>query len=710
MMLYILLFTSYGLFSISTFITNIKDALEAKYIFEDKLGISARKLEGGAVEWPEIVKKILDLQQSGEYRMAIHGQDIRDELVVAPRILRRENFMIAFFNLDVLDLTIPIPWRADANARSKMKFYSKSLEWSIYFCILSYMFNHKYQIRPAFCMDAVALQRRFIFCGVAHLVFMPFLLFFMMLHFFLLNLYDFRTSKQYLGPREWSNVAKWTFREFNELPHVFERRLEPSYQAAEDYLKLFAPSAWINSIGRILVFLSGSLGAVCVALAAVNDAILLHVKIGNWNLLWYVGMLGVAYSIGKGMLPDNTVIPKYHHNLFAEMDAALMTVSNHTHYHPEFWKKRGWDNIIKGAFSDLFQYKVKLFVLEVVSIIVAPIILCYSLPPRAMDICSFVQAAKSEVPGTGDHCGFATFDFELFEDENWEGQHGHDNSSTFGSVAGTSALRANISAFYSKFSPSQRPKTKMGKMEKSFFNFKTVYPDWKCASSGQDLVNRMESYQSEQAIALARERQHHITAAERQLATLREIELQDRDDLTSGPHLEHNHINEQYAKVETDLQCCVKDVELDSHNCVKDAEIETFETPSSNETNNVRVQFKDLPPTPPSSAQRTMSKSNLSTLANALCYDDIGLSAELNSLLNRSTLDPDASSLLLGGIGQSLPSLSYLGHTQQSINTMVEAATTREEVLQRQYMLLEKYHLQLRSKHEDDGSSDENVL
>lgn len=206
MMLYILLFSAYGLFSISKFVSNIKDALEAKYIFEDKLGISARKLEGGAVEWYEIVQKLLQLQQTGEYKFAINGQNIKDELVVAQRILRRENFMIAFFNLDLLDLTIPMPWKN--GARSKQRFYSKSLEWSIYFCVLSYMFSHNYKIRPTFCMDAVALQRRFIFCGIAHAIFMPFLLFFMTLHFFLQNLYDFRTTKQYLGPREWSDIAK----------------------------------------------------------------------------------------------------------------------------------------------------------------------------------------------------------------------------------------------------------------------------------------------------------------------------------------------------------------------------------------------------------------------------------------------------------------------------------------------------------------------
>jgi hypothetical protein len=96
-----------------------------------------------------------------------------------------------------------------------------------------------------------------------------------------------------------------------------------------------------------------------------------------------------------------------------------------------------------------------------------------------------------------------------------------------------------------------------------------------------------------------------------------------------------------------------------------------------------RVHFKDSQPTLPSAAQRTMGKSTSSTMTNTLRYDDIGLSTELNSLLNRSTLDPDASLLLPGSIGHSLPSLSFLGQTQQSIYTGKEEVP-REELLQRQ--------------------------
>jgi hypothetical protein len=70
------------------------------------------------------------------------------------------------------------------------------------------MFNHKYQIRPAFYLDPSALKRRFILCGIAHAVFMPFLLFFMTLHFSMRNIYDMKSSKQYLGPRDWTLPAK----------------------------------------------------------------------------------------------------------------------------------------------------------------------------------------------------------------------------------------------------------------------------------------------------------------------------------------------------------------------------------------------------------------------------------------------------------------------------------------------------------------------
>mmetsp|Transcript_22650 Transcript_22650/g.65201 ORF Transcript_22650/g.65201 Transcript_22650/m.65201 type:complete len:1025 (+) Transcript_22650:63-3137(+) len=733
--LYCLLFLCYGAFATMGFFGSMRDAFRAKHFYENRLGISARKLEGGAVEWNEIVSRISALQASGEHRIAIHGQEI-NALTIAQRIMRKENFMVAFFNIGALDLSVPIPMARFANKR----FFSKSLEWSIYFTVLSYMYNHKYQIRPSFYMDPSSLKRRLILCGLAHTVFMPFLLFFMTLHFSMLNLYDWRSTKQYLGPREWSPVAKWTFREFNELPHAFDRRLGPSYQASEDYLKLFTQSAAVTSLGRGLVFVSGSLGAVLLALAAVNDSILLHVKLGQWNLLWYVGILGVAYSIGKALLPDAKAQRPSTRNLFAEMDTALENVSTHTHYFPDVWQKRGWDSKIYSAFSSLFQYKAKLFATEILSVMLAPLVLCVSLPKCAEHICAVVQKVKTDIPGVGDVCGFSTFDFDAFEDESW-GRPPEDAS------VGDAASQSSTTQPARKRSPEvqmrldSRPKTRMGKMEKSFFSFKANHPSWKCSSqSGQDLVDQVETYQNQVAHALARERQAHIEAAARQIETLRQLEQMHQGHDVNNPHQQPTgpeRLQESYigpspphagagaaftgisvpqnadsgadsggggsAPLHSESQ---REVPNEAARCT---------TPSSSMHDTVG----ELPPTPaqhmgPRFGNTSLQHSGLGSIrtvpstsslfpsgtlgsgpaqsvmtgtasTSVLHYADNALSTELARVLNRSTLDPTLSVL----DSDSFPSL---GASMMNSSTLADNTEGDNDRSVQMYRALNRYH------------------
>lgn len=250
--IYCLLFMCYGIVCMVQFGYSVMASLESKLFMEEVLGVQDEDLTMGKVEWGEIVERMekrsdvmrrkLGVMQWRQQQQESSEQFTSCHLVVAQRIMRRENFMIAFFNLGLLDLTLPnlIPdwtpypiqqWLGNSrlileSQHKKHIFYSKSIEWSIYFCVLNYMFNHSRKIRPAFYADSSSLQKRFILCGVAHLFFMPFLLFFVTIHFFMANVYDWQSTKEYLGPREWSVVAQWKFREFNELPHLFERRLE----------------------------------------------------------------------------------------------------------------------------------------------------------------------------------------------------------------------------------------------------------------------------------------------------------------------------------------------------------------------------------------------------------------------------------------------------------------------------------------------------
>ena len=474
--LYVVLFFVYSCGAVVTFWSNVQDALDAKDFYENKLGISKRRLGLGDVEWDDIVKKIVELQTSGKYRIAIAApsasleKEVVTALNIAQRVLRKENWMVALFNQGSNLLDLRVPWISTyyAGKSTSGAYMSTVLEWSIHVCVLGFMYNHNYRIRPTF-LDPSTLQRRFIMCGVAQAVFMPFLLLFMILHFLLLNMHDWRSNKDYMGPREWTNSARWTFREFNELPHLFERRIAPSYKAADEYLALFAPNAIITSIGRVVVFLSGSLLASLLVMAFIDESILIHVKVGNWNLLWYVGILGVIFSIGKAMLPNAEVHkPQYHKNYFVDMNSALHQVGMHTHHFPSTWKGLAWKNRVYKQFTSLYVYKSQIFLLEILSVLFSPLVLCFSLPRCSTKICDFVRRVKVEHFGMGEVCGYSTFDFERFEDEkNWQGSDGPDSDVKRDLPMGNHNMNENGTLF-----SNSKPRARHGKMEKSFFSFK----------------------------------------------------------------------------------------------------------------------------------------------------------------------------------------------------------------------------------------------
>lgn len=712
-LLYCFLFAAYTAFCVWTWWHTIQNALSSRAFFKDTLGIPSFKLQGGAIEWEQhVVEPIVQLQTSGRHRVAInHGNDL-DALVIANRIMRKENFLIALWNRNMLDLTVPL---------LPGSYFCKSLEWSLYFCVLNYMFNHKYQIRPAFYLDPSSLKRRFMLCGIAHAVFMPFLLFFMTLHFFMQNVYDMKSSKQYLGPREWSLSAKWTFREFNELPHVFERRMAPSYDCAGKYLELFTQSAIVTSIGRILVFIGGSFGAVLIAFAALNDAILLHVKIGDWNLLWYVGVFGIVYSTGKALQPSPNIHPPYIRNLFGEMEAALGQVTTHTHYYPETWKSRAWDETTRKAMASMFRYKAQLFGLEVISFIVAPVILCISLPKCAEHICEFVMSIKSEIPGAGDVCGYASFNFDVFGDANWEGRTMRAGPAEMdreltGSLSASLMQTKNVE---SATNMHPKPEAMHGKMEKSFFNFKSSHPCWQSTESGQTLLDRIEEYKNNETMEMARERQHHIEAAARQLETLAQLEQQRRlvgpAGQAYGAKVDESYIGKAaggadsgggvgiatHQRSTTELGAIDTSPRVHFDGSTRE-ESQSQQSPSRADRGPGPGEFSaGLPPPGRSmmSGLRSPSPANPAALS-VLHYADLGLSSELRRILNRSTLDSDASGMgsVLGGTYD--PTLSAAGPSQVGSTGDM---TDRENVAQRQYQWLERYHAHLAEQRNSRG-------
>ena len=168
---YCLLFILYGTFAVWSFVHSLQQAMEAKWVFEERLGISTRKLEDGAVDWDrDVVCKLMELQQSGEYRIAINtnaetnrnasdpnstdknegrssgSSPPFDSLVVAQRILRKENFLVALINRGLLDLTVP----GFLGSKRQTTFFCSSLEVSIAIATKTYFATRQMKVSDNF--------------------------------------------------------------------------------------------------------------------------------------------------------------------------------------------------------------------------------------------------------------------------------------------------------------------------------------------------------------------------------------------------------------------------------------------------------------------------------------------------------------------------------------------------------------------------------
>jgi autophagy-related protein 9 len=67
--------------------------------------------------------------------------------------MRQENYLIAMFNKELLDLRVPFPKgleRFVAEEKGKGKVLTQALEWNLRFCLMDYLFDHHGRVRKVF--------------------------------------------------------------------------------------------------------------------------------------------------------------------------------------------------------------------------------------------------------------------------------------------------------------------------------------------------------------------------------------------------------------------------------------------------------------------------------------------------------------------------------------------------------------------------------
>ncbi|KAJ6502213.1 putative transmembrane protein [Mycena sanguinolenta] len=471
-LLFWILFVAFYAWQIAAFVLSIFRLVDMYNFFTYLLKIPDADIQ--TISWPEIVRRIGAIREDNPLTALsskVHKTNDTttaklDAHDIANRILRQENYLIALFNKDLLDLRVPLPnilKRFIVEEAGKGKILTRALEWNLRFCLMEYLFDRHGKVRKVFLKSKnrpvliEGLRRRFIFMGMLNAVFAPFIVLYLLMYSFFRYFEEYHKDPSTIGGRRYTSYAQWKFREFNELPHLFARRLDESHPFANMYLGQF-PNENLTLIMRFVAFISGSFAAVLFLATVLDPDIFVHFEITpHRTVLFYLGVFGSVLAVARGMIPEE--------NRVFDPELLMTEVINFTHYMPDEWKGQLHSKKIHTEFGQLFAMKILIFAEELISVVLTPFVLWFSLPDCAPAIVDFFREFTVHVDGRGYVCSFAEFNFE---------RHGNVK---FGAPA----------QIHDK-----RMISNEGKMEKSFLNFKAANPDWNPTDpSGSLYLSRM---------------------------------------------------------------------------------------------------------------------------------------------------------------------------------------------------------------------------
>jgi len=445
--LYLTIFAGYWLFSAAHFIHELRGLLEVRHFISYNIGMSERSLR--AATWPEIAARLVAAQRS--VRLCI-SKDLTEHDIVS-RIMRKDNYLIGMLNEGVFALHVPLP------GLQGHVLLTKTVQWNLRWCVLDAMFDEStFKIQQSFIRDEAALQRRFRIMAVVNAIFSPFLFVFLVIYFFMKNAEALYHRPSSLGERRWSPAARWSLREYNELPHFIEQRLQAGHAAATTYVAQF-PNHAVSHIARFIAFIVGSFAAVLIALTLADERLLEYDFAAGRQTLWWLGLLGVILAVSRALIIEPSLSafdPEY----------ALLEVAAHTHYLPRHWRGgRAHTLEVQEEFQSLFRYRTFLLVEELVSVLLTPVLLWFSLPQSAGAILRFVDRNTTCVEGVGDVCTQAAF--QVYP----------------GSTTETAAVQQQ-----------QYDHQHARKMEQSLVSFSTCYPTWAPPTEAGQFLDKLSVY------------------------------------------------------------------------------------------------------------------------------------------------------------------------------------------------------------------------
>lgn len=406
----IFLFVIYWCNGLLHYVRSIRRLYQLRDFFTHVLGIPEGDIQ--TVKWVTVVEGLVRIQNAN-VATASHDPKVKRYLdyhqpqqrltaeTIANRLMRQDNYYVALINKDIFDFNVNIPYYGSRSC------YSRSLEWCIQFCLTNFIFDEQGNPRP-FAIDVknraalvTSLRRRLAFAAAISIIAAPWNILRFSIMYFFRYYTDFTRNPARASMRAFTPLAEWKIREFNELEHLFQRRLRQAFPFANEYLKQF-PKDKTDQVARFVAFVSGAIAAVLTLTTLLDSKNFLDFEItpGRTTLFYLTACLAV-FGIARGMLPDEYES----HDPVLHLREVLMFL----HYCPAHWKTNLHSNTVRAEFSEMYQIRILIFLDEILSLILTPIILLQNAGKRSERLIDFFRETTVHIEGIGYQCNFAVF-------------------------------------------------------------------------------------------------------------------------------------------------------------------------------------------------------------------------------------------------------------------------------------------------------------
>lgn len=337
--------------------SSLKQMYFIKKYYEDKLEISNKELQ--TIKWSSVIQKI-------EGYSGVSAYDITN------KILKNENYYAAMIHNCILNVS--------------NEYYTKQLEFNIKLIIFNDIEN----------IDTVNIKKKFYLLGILNLIFSPVIFFYLLFYFFISNIQEIYTNSKNVSSRRFSLLTKWKIRQYNELKHFFEKRINTAIPISNLYLKQF-PNPTIEIFAKTLTIFCGICFSFNLLLSIIDENILLYIKIFDRSLLFYTGMIGAISSFSRSLIknPEDTIYkPKKY----------MKKIQRCTKYIPAKWKNKFHTYDVRDDFIKIFPYKILILFYDLISVVTTPVIMIFHMTENSTEIVEFIKMNTLYIEKVGNVC------------------------------------------------------------------------------------------------------------------------------------------------------------------------------------------------------------------------------------------------------------------------------------------------------------------